>query len=110
MFPSGASGLVLNFVAASATFRNNGTITATNGGLRIGRRLQSVPKQLQQHRHADAARQQHGQPATIAIISSISPTARLTGGTYNVTGTLLIPGNITTNAAKITLTGKARRS
>lgn len=31
----------------------------------------------------------------------------LTGGTYNVTGTLLIPGDITTNDAKITLTGKA---
>jgi hypothetical protein len=31
----------------------------------------------------------------------------LTGGTYNVAGTLDLPGNITTNDAKITLTGKA---
>jgi hypothetical protein len=31
----------------------------------------------------------------------------LTGGTYTITGTLQIPGNITTNAAKITLTGTA---
>ena len=30
----------------------------------------------------------------------------LTGGTYDVTGTLLIPGNITTNDAKIKLSGK----
>jgi hypothetical protein len=31
----------------------------------------------------------------------------LTGGSYNVTGTLLIPGNINTNAASITLNGLA---
>src|SRR5271168_264224 len=31
----------------------------------------------------------------------------LTGGTYDVAGTLELPGNITTNDAKITLTGKA---
>ena len=65
-----------------------------------------VETRFTQRRHHDCGRQQHGRPTERQPVCATSANGTLTGGTYNVTGTLQIPGNITTNDAKITLTGK----
>lgn len=101
--PTGSSGLSL-LLDRDGNIQNNGTIQATNGGrFYIG--------------NGSCC----GNPFTNAgtIIANTSSTVDLehanpfgnlangilTGGTYAVTGTLQIPGNINTNAANITLTG-----
>jgi hypothetical protein len=103
--PTGTNGLTL-LVDRVGNIQNNGTIHATKGGVfNIG------------------GGSCCGNPFTNAgtIIADAKSTVNLqnanpfgnlangvlTGGTYKVTGTLEIPGNITTNDAKITLTGKA---
>jgi len=102
--PTGTSGLML-LIDRVGNIQNNGTIRATNKGIfYIG------------------GGSCCGNPFTNAgtMIADVNSTVdlqnanpfgnlangTLTGGTYNVTGTLQIPGNITTNDAKITLTGK----
>jgi hypothetical protein len=99
--PVGSAGLLLNVCCDLASgIVNSGTLGASNGG-----ELQVSPYNS------------FNNPGTLTVAanSTINITnsapflnlsgGTLTGGTYNVTGTLQIPGNITTNAAKITLTG-----
>ena len=101
--PVGTAGLLLNICCEGTSgIVNKGIIEASNGGL-----VQFAPFNSFDNIGT----------LTVAAKSTINITnnapflnlsnGTLTGGTYNVTGTLLIPGNITTNDAKITLTGKA---
>jgi len=102
--PVGTNGLAL-YATRISVFLNAGTIEATNGG-----EFGFDPN--------------YGLSGTFTNTGTLTVAARsgmnltngnftnlvngtLTGGTYNVTGTLQIPGNITTNDAKIALTGKA---
>jgi hypothetical protein len=103
--PTGNSGLTMT-IDRVGNIQNNGTIRATNRGVFYigGGSCCGNP-------FANAG----------AVIADVNSTVNLqnanpfgnlangvlTGGTYHVTGTLVIPGNIGTNAAKITLNGKA---
>jgi len=103
--PAGNSGLML-LIDRVGNIQNNGTIRATNrgvfyigGGSCCGNPFTNAGTMI-----ADAN--------STVDLQNANPFGNLangvlTGGTYNVTGTLQIPGNITTNAAKITLAGKA---
>ena len=102
--PVGTNSLLLNVCCEGTSgIVNNGTMEASNGGM-----LQIYPyNSFSNTGTLDAA-----SGSTIYFNNNGGPflnlvNGTLTGGTYNVTGTLLIPGNITTNDAKITLTGKA---
>ena len=99
--PVGNSGLVLKICCeGSSGIVNSGTIEASNGGMVQVNASNSF---------------NNTGTLTVSAKSTIDvnnpflnlSNSTLTGGTYNVTGTLLIPGNITVNDARITLTGKA---
>ena len=103
--PPGTSGLSL-FIDRVGNIQNNGTVRATNGGVFYigGGSCCGNPFSNAGTMIADAK--------STLNLQYANPFGNLangtfTGGTYKVTGTMLIPGNITTNAAKITLTGKA---
>ncbi len=87
-------------------FTNNGTVEATNGG-----KFGFDPGFGLGGTFTNVGTLNAGASSTIDVTNSSGFTNlannTLTGGTYDVTGTLLIPGNINTNAAKITLTGLA---
>ncbi len=101
--PTGTSGLTL-FVDRVGNFQNNGTIHATKGGVFnigggscCGNPFSNAGTVI-----ADASSTVNLQNAN--PFSNLS-NGVLTGGTYSVTGTLLIPGNINTNVANISLNG-----
>ena len=103
--PAGTSGLML-LIDRVGQIQNNGTIRATNrgvfyigGGSCCGNPFTNAGIMI-----ADA-----NSTVDLQNANPFSNLANgvLTGGTYNVTGTLQIPGNITTNGAKIVLNGKA---
>lgn len=99
--PVGSAGLVLSFGnEGSSGIINQGTIEASNGG-----KVQFYPDVSFDNPGTLTATAK----STIFINNNFVNLSNgtLTGGTYNVTGTLEIPGNITTNDAKIVLTGKA---
>jgi hypothetical protein len=99
--PVGSAGLVLSFGnEGSSGIINQGTIEASNGG-----KVQFYPDVSFDNPGTLTA----AAKSTIFINNNFVNLSNgtLTGGTYNVTGTLEIPGNITTNDAKIVLTGKA---
>jgi hypothetical protein len=103
--PVGANGLLLNVCCeGSSGIVNKGTIEASNGG-----ELQLLPDNSFNNLGTLTASAKstvnisNGNNGSFVNLSN----GTLTGGTYNVAGTLQIPGNITTNDAKITLTGKA---
>jgi len=103
--PAGNSGLHL-YLDRVGNIQNNGTIRATNGGVFYigGGSCCGNPFTNAGTIIADAS--------STVDLENANPFGNLangvlTGGTYTVTGTLQIPGNITTNAAKITLTGPA---
>jgi fibronectin-binding autotransporter adhesin len=99
--PVGTSGLQLNITGYPDGTVNNGIMEASNGAM-----LNISP----------SVSFNNTGTLTVATKSTIYVSnnnflnlsnGTLTGGTYNVTGTLEIPGNITTNDARITLTGTA---
>lgn len=104
--PVGSSGLALfSGRIGGGVFLNTGTIEATNGG-----EFEFDPGFGLQGSFTNPG------TLTVASNSTIDLTngdftnlagGTLTGGTYNVTGRLLVSGNINTNAAKITLNGAA---
>ena len=103
--PTGTSGLML-LVDRVANIQNNGTIHATKRGVFYigGGSCCGNPFTNEGTIIADAN--------STVNLQNANPFGNLangvlTGGAYNVTGTLEIPGNITTNDAKITLNGKA---
>jgi hypothetical protein len=99
--PVGSAGLVLSFGnEGSSGIINQGTIEASNGG-----KVQFYPDVSFDNPGTLTA----AAKSTIFINNNFVNLSNgtLTGGTYNVAGTLEIPGNITTNDAKIVLTGKA---
>jgi hypothetical protein len=99
--PVGSAGLVLSFGnEGSSGIINQGTIEASNGG-----EVQFYPDVSFDNPGTLTA----AAKSTIFINNNFVNLSNgtLTGGTYNVTGTLQIPGDITTNDAKIVLTGKA---
>ena len=105
--PVGTSGLELfSGRIGGGVFLNNGTIEATNGG-----RFGFDPGFGLGGTFTNVGTLTVGANSTIDVTNSngftnlVSNT--LTGGAYNVTGTLLFPGNVNTNAANITLTGLA---
>ncbi len=100
--PVGSSGLQLNITGYPDGTVNNGIMEASNGGM-----LYISPSASFNNLGTLTA----AAKSTINITNN-APFLNLsngtfTGGTYNVAGTLQIPGNITTNDAKITLNGKA---
>ena len=102
--PVGANSLLLNVCCeGSSGIVNNGIMEASRGGM-----LQIYPY----NSFNNVGTLNAASRSTIYFNDNGGPflnlvNGTLTGGTYNVTGTLQIPGNITTNDAKITLTGKA---
>jgi hypothetical protein len=102
--PVGTNGLLLNVCCeGSSGIVNNGTMEAAKGGM-----LQIFP--YNSFNNTGTLNAASG--STIYFNNCGGPflnlvNGTLTGGTYNVAGTLQIPGNITTNDARITLTGKA---
>ena len=101
--PVGTAGLLLNICCEGTSgIVNSGTIEASNGGL-----VQFLPY----NSFSNTGTLTAAAKSTINITNNAPFTnlsnGTLTGGTYNVTGILQIPGNITTNDARITLTGKA---
>jgi fibronectin-binding autotransporter adhesin len=102
--PVGTNSLLLNVCCEGASgIVNNGTMEASKGGM-----LQIYPY----NSFSNAGTLNAASSSTIYFNNNGGPflnlvNGTLTAGTYNVAGTLQIPGNITTNDAKITLTGKA---
>ena len=103
--PVGTAGLLFNLCCeGSSGIVNKGTAEASNGGL-----LQFAPYNSFDNLGTLTA----AAKSTISVSSSNGgpflnlSNGTLTGGAYNVTGTLAIPGNITTNDATITLNGLA---
>lgn len=99
--PVGSAGLLFNVCCDLASgIVNSGTLEASNGG-----ELQVSPY----NSFSNTGTLTAAANSTIVIANSAPflnlSGGTLTGGTYNVTGTLQIPGSITTNAARITLTG-----
>lgn len=101
--PVGTNGLAL-YASRISVFLNTGIIEATNGGEFGFDPVYGLGSFTNTGTLTVAARS--GMNLTNGNFTNLS-NGTLTGGTYNVTGTLDIPGNITTNDAKITLTGKA---
>jgi hypothetical protein len=103
--PTGTNGLTL-LVDRVGNIQNSGTIHATKGGVFYigGGSCCGNPFTNAGTVIADAN--------STVNLENANPFGNLangvlTGGTYNVTGTLEIPGDIATNAAKIALTGTA---
>ena len=102
--PVGANGLLLNVCCEGTSgIINNGTMEASKGGM-----LQIYPY----NSFSNTGTLNAASSSTIYFNNNGGPflnlvNGTLTGGTYNVAGTLVLPGNITTNDAKIALTGKA---
>jgi fibronectin-binding autotransporter adhesin len=104
--PVGVSGLeLILFERGNVGAFNKGTIEATNGG-EIGFDFGGGSCYF-----TNSGTLLVGAKSKIDLTNSNNFTNlannTLTGGTYSVTGTLLIPGNVNTNAARITLTGTA---
>ena len=101
--PVGASGLQLTVTGYPNGTVNNGIMEASNGGM-----LNVSPDVSFNNLGTLSA----AAKSTINVNTNNNGTflnlsnSTLTGGTYNVTGTLLIPGNINSNAARIALHGK----
>jgi len=101
--PVGPNALLLSVTGGPSVTVNSGTMEASNGGM-----LEITPgTSFNNTGTLNAA-----SGSTIYITNNNGPflnlvNGTLTGGTYNVTGTLEVPADITTNAAKITLTGTA---
>ena len=99
--PVGANGLQLNITGYPDGTVNNGIMEASNGGtLNI-----SPSVSFNNTGTLNAAARSTIYVSNNNFLNLSNGT--LTGGTYDVTGTLQIPGSITTNDAKIALTGKA---
>jgi fibronectin-binding autotransporter adhesin len=102
--PVGANSLLLNVCCEGTSgIVNNGTMEASKGGM-----LQIYPY----NSFNNTGTLNAASKSTIYFNNNGGPflnlvNGTLTGGTYNVAGTLQIPGNITTNDAKIALIGKA---
>jgi len=102
--PVGTSGLQLTVTGYPDGTVNNGIMEASNGGM-----LNVSPDVSFNNLGTLSA----AAKSTINVNMNNNGTflnlsnGTLTGGAYNVTGTLQIPGNVTTNDAKIALTGKA---
>jgi hypothetical protein len=99
--PVGSAGLVLEmWREGTGGISNSGTMEAANGG-----ELQIFPSNS--FTNSGTLTAQVG--STIYINNRFTNLSNntLTGGTYIVAGTLMIPGDIDTNAAKITLNGAA---
>ena len=99
--PVGTSGLAL-FVTRINVFLNAGTIEATNGGefgIDPGYGTGNFTNTGTLMVAAGSSMNLTNGDFTNLVSGTLS------GGTYNVTGTLQLPGNITTNDARITLTG-----
>ncbi len=102
--PVGTNSLLLNVCCEGTSgIVNNGTMEASKGGM-----LQIYPYTS----FSNTGTLNAASGSTIYFNNNGGPflnlvNGTLTGGTYNVAGTLDLPGNITTNDAKITLTGKA---
>jgi fibronectin-binding autotransporter adhesin len=104
--PVGPNSLELFGSRIGGVFLNNGTIEATNGG-----EFGFDPTFGLQGNFTNMGTLAVAAKSTINLVNTNDFTnlanGTLTGGTYNVAGTLQIPGNITTNDAKIALNGKA---
>jgi fibronectin-binding autotransporter adhesin len=98
--PVGTNSLVLNVTGYPDGTVNSGTMEASNGGM-----LNISPADSFNNTGTLTAAANSTINVNNSFLNLVSGT--LTGGTYNVTGTLTIPGNITTNDAKIALTGTA---
>lgn len=103
--PTGSSGLNL-VVDRVGNIQNNGTVQATNGG-----RFYIGSASCCGNPFTNSGTMIADANSTIDL-ENANPFGNLangvlTGGTYAVTGTLQIPGNIDTNAANIMLTGVA---
>jgi len=102
--PVGTNSLLLNVCCEGTSgIVNNGTMEASKGGM-----LQIYPY----NSFSNTGTLNAASGSTIYFNNAGGPflnlvNGTLTGGTYNVAGTLDLPGNITTNDAKIALTGKA---
>ena len=99
--PVGSAGLVLEmWREGTGGISNSGTMEAANGG-----ELQIFPSNS--FTNSGTLTAQVG--STIYINNRFTNLSNntLTGGTYIVAGTLMIPGDIDTNAARITLNGAA---
>ena len=102
--PVGTNSLLLNVCCEGTSgIVNNGTMEASKGGM-----LQIYPY----NSFSNTGTLNAASGSTIYFNNAGGPflnlvNGTLTGGTYNVAGTLRLPGNITTNDAKIALTGKA---
>jgi hypothetical protein len=102
--PVGTNSLLLNVCCEGTSgIVNNGTLEASKGGM-----LQIYPY----NSFSNTGTLNAASSSTIYFNNNGGPflnlvNGTLTGGTYNVAGTLVLPGNITTNDAKIALTGKA---
>ena len=99
--PVGTNGLQLNLTGYPDGTVNNGIMEASNGGM-----LNISPSvSFNNTGTLNAASRSTIYVSNNNFLNLSNGT--LTGGAYDVTGTLQIPGNITTNDAKIALTGKA---
>jgi hypothetical protein len=98
--PVGANGLQLTLGPASGPITNSGTLEATNGG-------ELSFYYSTGFTNTGALTVAAGSTLSLANTNDFTNLVNgtLTGGAYNVTGTLQMPGKITTNAAKITLIG-----
>jgi len=101
--PVGTNSLLLNVCCEGASgIVNNGTMEASKGGM-----LQIYPY----NSFSNTGTLNAASKSTIYFNNNGGPflnlvNGTLTGGTYNVAGTLQIPGNININAARIALHGK----
>ncbi len=99
--PVGTNALQLNITGYPDGTVNNGIMEASNGGM-----LNISPSvSFNNTGTLNAASRSTIYVSNNNFLNLSNGT--LTGGTYNVAGTLQIPGDITTNDAKITLNGKA---
>ena len=99
--PEGSAGLLLEVCCeGTGGISNSGTLEAANGG-----GLEIFPSTS----FTNTGKIEAQVNSTVHINNPFTNLSNntLTGGTYIVAGTLIIPGNIDTNAAKITLNGKA---
>jgi hypothetical protein len=105
--PVGTSGLALfSTRLGGGAFLNNGTVEASNGG-EFSFGFDGLQGTFTNNGTLLVAANSKIDLTNLANPSDFTNLANntLTGGTYTVTGTLLIPGNINTNAASIMLTG-----
>jgi hypothetical protein len=99
--PAGTAGVILSVCCEGTSgLVNSGTMEASNGGT-----LEISPYNSFNNTGTLNAAANSTINVNNTFLNLVSGT--LTGGTYSVTGILTIPGNITTNDAKITLTGTA---